>query len=43
MGNSAVLPDDFGDYLTIENAPQRFTEASEVAQKVTASRGSTAS
>ncbi|MYE91060.1 hypothetical protein F4X33_18915 [Candidatus Poribacteria bacterium] len=35
MGNSVVLPDDFGDYLTIENAPQRFTEASEVAQKVT--------
>ena len=36
MGNSAVLPDDFGDYLTIANAQQRFTEASEVAQKVTA-------
>ena len=33
MGNSAILPDDFGDYLTIENAPQRFQEASEVAQK----------
>ena len=36
MGNSVVLPDDFGDYLTVENAPQRFQEASEVAQKVTA-------
>ena len=36
MGHSAILPDDFADYLTIENAPQRFTEASEVAQKVTA-------
>ena len=35
MGNSVVLPDDFGDYLTVENAPQRFQEASEVAQKVT--------
>ena len=36
MGNSVVLPDDFGDYLTVENAPQRFQEASEVAQKVAA-------
>jgi hypothetical protein len=36
MGNSAVLPDDFGAYLTIANAQQRFTEASEVAEKVTA-------
>ena len=26
----------FGDYLTIQNAPQRFKEASDVAQKVTA-------
>ena len=31
-----VLPDDFGDYVAIENAPQRFNEASEVAKKVTA-------
>ncbi len=36
MGNSVILPDNFGDYLTIENAPQRFKEASEVARKVTA-------
>lgn len=35
MGNSVILPDDFGDYLTIKNAPQRFKEASEVAQKAT--------
>ncbi len=36
MGNSAVLPDNFGDYLAVQNAPQRFKEASEVAEKVTA-------
>lgn len=36
MGSSIVLPDDFADYLTIANAPQRFKEASEVATKVTA-------
>ena len=36
MGNSVVLPDDFGDYVAIENASQRFNEASNVAKKVTA-------
>jgi hypothetical protein len=36
MGNSVVLPDDFGDYVAIENASQRFNEASDVAKKVTA-------
>ncbi len=36
MGSSVILPDDFADYLTIANAPQRFKEASEVAKKVTA-------
>jgi hypothetical protein len=36
MGSSVILPDDFADYLTIANAPQRFKEALAVAEKVTA-------
>jgi hypothetical protein len=36
LGASIVLPDDFADHLTIANAAQRFDEAAEVAQKVTA-------
>jgi hypothetical protein len=36
MGSSVVLPEDFADYLTIQNAPRRFEEASGVAEKVTA-------
>ncbi|MFB3041192.1 MAG: hypothetical protein ACE1ZS_05205, partial [Candidatus Poribacteria bacterium] len=36
MGSSIRLPEDFADYLTIKNATQRFDEATEVAQKITA-------
>ena len=36
MANSLMLPANFSDYLTIQNAPQRFEEALAVAEKVTA-------
>lgn len=36
MGSSIKLPEDFANYLTIKNAAQRFDEATEVAQKITA-------
>lgn len=38
MASSIRLPDDFANYLTIKNAPQRFGEATEVAEKVTSAR-----
>ena len=33
MGSSVLLPEDFADYLTIENATQRFEEAMQVAER----------
>jgi hypothetical protein len=38
MASSIRLPDDFANYLKIKNAPQRFGEATEVAEKVTAAQ-----
>ena len=35
MENLITLPTNFTDYLTIENADLRFTEATEVAERVT--------
>ena len=35
MGSSVILPEDFADYLIIENAQERLKEASEVAEKIT--------
>ncbi len=37
MVNTVLLPDDFSDYLSIDNAALRFKEAAEVANKITAS------
>jgi hypothetical protein len=34
MGSSVLLPEDFADYLIIENAQERLTEASKVAAKI---------
>ncbi|MCZ6679307.1 MAG: hypothetical protein O7E52_18915 [Candidatus Poribacteria bacterium] len=34
MGSAVILPDNFADYFTIANAPQRFKEASEVGEKI---------
>ena len=36
MTSAVLLPEDFADYLTIENAALRFDEAAEVAKKITA-------
>ena len=36
MGNLVVLPDDFADYLFIENATQRFAETLKVSETVAA-------
>ncbi len=36
MESTVTLPKDFSDYLSIENAALRFTEAVEVAEKITA-------
>lgn len=36
MGNPVILPDDFADYLCIENATQRFTETLRVSETVAA-------
>ncbi len=36
MASAVILPKDFSDYLTIENANLRFEEAAEVAEKITA-------
>ena len=36
MASAVILPKDFSDYLSIENADLRFEEAAEVAEKITA-------
>ena len=36
MANTVLLPEDFSDYLNIENAALRFEEAANVADKITA-------
>ena len=36
MANTVSFPADFSDYLTIKNAPLKFQEATEVAEKITA-------
>ena len=38
MGSSVFLPEDFADYLKIENAQERLKEASEVAEKIAAAQ-----
>ena len=39
MASTVLLPEDFSNYLSVENAALRFKEAAEVAEKITA-RGS---
>ena len=36
MANTVLLPEDFSNYLSVENAALRFKEAAEVAEKITA-------
>lgn len=36
MGSTVLLPEDFSNYLSVENAALRFKEAAEVAEKITA-------
>ena len=36
MGSTVSLPEDFSNYLSVENAALRFKEAAEVAEKITA-------
>ena len=36
MANTVLLPEDFSDYLNIQNAALRFEEAASVADKITA-------
>ena len=37
MASTVLLPEDFSNYLSVENAALRFKEAAEVAEKITAS------
>ena len=36
MGSTVLLPENFSNYLSVENAALRFKEAAEVAEKITA-------
>ena len=36
MASTVLLPEDFSNYLSVENAALRFKEAAEVAEKITA-------